>query len=169
MASLISSPAWAQAWPSRPVRLIVPFPPGGLIDTMARLIAPGLSAELGQPIVVDNKPMMIKGRFDRIDVCTRDDQQYWSILDYKTHGHPPEKKHLRKTEQGYDWIDLQLPLYERALAVEFPDVEITCGYFNLPKAATETKLALWDDYTRDLAESAWRCAAGVAGAIVATR
>ena len=48
--------AWAQSWPSRPIRLIVPFPPGGLIDNMARLIGPRLSSELGQPVVIDNKP-----------------------------------------------------------------------------------------------------------------
>ncbi len=48
--------ASAQAWPSRPVRLVVPFPPGGLIDQMARLMAPRLSREIGQPVVIDNKP-----------------------------------------------------------------------------------------------------------------
>lgn len=47
----------AQAWPSRPIRLIVPFPPGGLIDRMARLMAPRLSRELGgATLVIDNKP-----------------------------------------------------------------------------------------------------------------
>jgi tripartite-type tricarboxylate transporter receptor subunit TctC len=46
----------AQAWPSRPVRLVVPFPPGGLIDNMARLMGPAIAKELGQPVVIENKP-----------------------------------------------------------------------------------------------------------------
>jgi tripartite-type tricarboxylate transporter receptor subunit TctC len=54
--SLCLGHAQAQSWPARPIRLIVPFPPGGLIDNMARLMAPRLSEELGQPLVIDNKP-----------------------------------------------------------------------------------------------------------------
>jgi tripartite-type tricarboxylate transporter receptor subunit TctC len=58
-AALIALPQvlWAQGGLSgRPIRLIVPFPPGGNVDLSARILAPELARELGQPIVVDNKP-----------------------------------------------------------------------------------------------------------------
>jgi tripartite-type tricarboxylate transporter receptor subunit TctC len=47
--------AVAQAYPTRPVTLIVPFPPGGVIDTTARVLESELSKELGQPVVIENK------------------------------------------------------------------------------------------------------------------
>jgi tripartite-type tricarboxylate transporter receptor subunit TctC len=56
-ALLSSGPARAQApWPNRPVRMVVPFPGGGATDVTARVVCERLSALLGQPVVVDNRP-----------------------------------------------------------------------------------------------------------------
>src|SRR5262249_52913218 len=50
-----AAPADAQTWPSRPIKVVVPFPPGGPTDGLARIISDRLSAVLGQPIVVENR------------------------------------------------------------------------------------------------------------------
>ncbi|MEY4435824.1 MAG: hypothetical protein RL175_779 [Pseudomonadota bacterium] len=53
---LLTGPAWAQEWPTRPVKLIVPYPAGGGVDVMARALAQRLQDKWQQPITIDNRP-----------------------------------------------------------------------------------------------------------------
>jgi tripartite-type tricarboxylate transporter receptor subunit TctC len=58
LAALAAAPAFGQTadWPTKPVRFIVPFPPGGTVDPLARLLGSRLTAALGQQFIVDNRP-----------------------------------------------------------------------------------------------------------------
>ena len=56
LAAAVPGPAPAQAYPSRPVRLLVPFTPGGGTDILARIVGAKMSESMGQQIVVDNRP-----------------------------------------------------------------------------------------------------------------
>src|SRR3954469_10052916 len=52
----VSRPTWAQSFPNRTITIIVPYPPGGPIDTLARLIAQEMAGDLRGPVVVENRP-----------------------------------------------------------------------------------------------------------------
>lgn len=55
-SAILGNPVVAQEFPNKPIRMVVGFPPGGGIDQLARVLAEGMSSQLGQNIVVDNKP-----------------------------------------------------------------------------------------------------------------
>ncbi|GAA5510749.1 PD-(D/E)XK nuclease family protein [Novipirellula caenicola] len=99
----------------------------------------------GACIEVDGFKMGLRGRLDRIDFHR--DSGRWAILDYKTHGHKPEKKHLKKTDEGMQWIDLQLPLYRMMipyLGIDANPTEVQLGYFNISDKDEETKINIAD-------------------------
>jgi ATP-dependent helicase/nuclease subunit B len=126
--------------------------------------------------------LKLRGKIDRIDRHVRTGAV--RVLDYKTSDSAvsPERAHLgaagaaaadrpawtRVVAGGRErsWEDLQLPLYRRAVAQEF-GADVACGYFNLPKAAGDTALSLWDSLTPDLQAAAETCAERTAAAIAA--
>jgi tripartite-type tricarboxylate transporter receptor subunit TctC len=55
-ALAFAASAFAQAWPQKTIKIIVPYPPGGTSDILARAIGPGITAALGQPVIIENKP-----------------------------------------------------------------------------------------------------------------
>jgi ATP-dependent helicase/nuclease subunit B len=99
----------------------------------------------GAGIDIDGIRIGLRGRFDRIDHHAESGR--WAILDYKTHGHLPEKKHLQKTDDGYRWVDLQLPLYRMLipyLGIDAPPTEVELGYFNVSEKDEETGINIAD-------------------------
>ncbi|MDQ0586430.1 Bug family tripartite tricarboxylate transporter substrate binding protein [Variovorax paradoxus] len=56
LAAASSGFAQTQPWPTRPVRVVIPFPPGGTLDTVGRLLAQKLGDQMGQPFIVENRP-----------------------------------------------------------------------------------------------------------------
>ncbi|HEY6239833.1 MAG TPA: tripartite tricarboxylate transporter substrate binding protein [Burkholderiales bacterium] len=56
LLAILHAPAHAQSYPIRPIRMVVGFPPGGGTDVVARIVSPKLSENLGQPVVIENRP-----------------------------------------------------------------------------------------------------------------
>ncbi len=126
----------------------------------------------------------ISGTIDRIE--RHEATGAWRVLDYKTSetAKTPAKAHLRPDRDGsarleaartdvggkaHRWTDLQLPLYRWAVGEALGAKGATIGYFNLPKAVTETSIAMWEDFGDALQESALRCAEAVGAGVKAGR
>lgn len=86
--TLISGQVLAQDWPTKPVRFVVPFPPGGTVDLIGRLVSPHLSAALGQQVIVDNRPGA-SGSLGAGLVAKAPPDGYTFLLVFDTHGVNP--------------------------------------------------------------------------------
>jgi tripartite-type tricarboxylate transporter receptor subunit TctC len=65
----LAAPVWAQSYPNRPIRLVLPFPPGGSTDILGRIVAQHLGESLGQPVVADNRPGL--GGYFGLEIASR--------------------------------------------------------------------------------------------------
>jgi tripartite-type tricarboxylate transporter receptor subunit TctC len=96
-----STQSWAQAWPAKPIRLIVPLTAGSATDVMARLVMDQVSAQLGQPIIVENRP----GAGNTIGmsaVAKADPDGYTVLANSSTHTVTP----ATRSNLGFEMTDL---------------------------------------------------------------
>jgi ATP-dependent helicase/nuclease subunit B len=137
--------------------------------------------EAETPFEIDVGGVQVVGKIDRID--RHEVSGDWRVVDYKTSdlAVDPEAAHWRGVRRNDEnapefarffwngrelvWKDLQLPLYRQAVRARAAGANLYSGYFNLPKATSAGSLRIWNDYTRELDEAAWRCSVGVTDSI----
>jgi len=102
LALLASAPTWAQGWPTKPVKIVVPFPPGGSADPIGRAIASKLETSLGQPFIVENKPGA-SGSIGTAQVARSAPDGYSWVIVFDTHAVNP----FLISKMPYEKDDLQ--------------------------------------------------------------
>ena len=88
LAALACVPAFGQAWPAKPVKFVVPFPPVGSVDPLARLVGAKLSDALGQQFVIENKPGA-SGSIGTALVAKAPPDGYTFVVVFDSHGVNP--------------------------------------------------------------------------------
>jgi tripartite-type tricarboxylate transporter receptor subunit TctC len=105
-AASLASPAQSQAWPSGPIRIIVPFPPGGSTDALARVVQNGLQQRLGANIVIENKPGASGAAGTAVFTKSPPDGNTWLFV-FDTHSVNPYLMNLQyDTEKDLDPVML---------------------------------------------------------------
>ena len=105
-ASLVARSAPAQTWPSGPIRIVVPFPPGGSTDALARLVQTGLQQRLGANIIIENKPGASGAAGTAVFAKSPPDGNTWLIV-FDTHSVNPYLMNLQyDTEKDLDPVML---------------------------------------------------------------
>jgi len=132
IALLAVQPVQAQEWPTRPVRMIVPFPPGGGTDTVARPLAAKLAQILGQQVVIDNRGGA--GGTIGAGLAAKAPADGYTVLLYSVHG--------AVAVAAYKTLpyDLQKDLVPVTTAAIFPDVLVAA---NRVPAKTLSELIAW--------------------------
>src|SRR6187431_3239779 len=130
--AIAALPAFAQAWPDRPVKMIVPFPPGGGTDTVARPLAAKLAQILGQQVVIDNRGGA--GGTIGAAATAKAAPDGYTVLLYSVHG--------AVAAAAYKTLpyDLQKDLVPVTTAAIFPDVLVAA---NRVPAKTLSELIAW--------------------------
>src|SRR5438270_13687260 len=94
--------ARAQGWPNGPIRLIVPFPPGGSTDALARLVQTGMQQRLGVNVIIENKPGASGAAGTAVFAKSPPDGNTWLVV-FDTHSVNPYLMNLEfDTEKGLD-------------------------------------------------------------------
>ena len=120
-ALLVASSALAQSFPTKPIKLIVTYPPGGGADLMARLVAPKMAEALGQPVVVENKAGA-GGQIGAAEVARAAPDGYTIMLDAANHAVNPSLY----ASIPYDTAKAFQPI---SLLVRFPNVLVVNPQF----------------------------------------